>query len=161
MESSAPTTSPTTTTLEAITTYNSSSTTDDNITTTSLNSTGVELNKSTSVSTSSDVPASTAAISVPVFVGTLVGVIALLILLSTAAITVLSCAYLKKYKMKQNRAGEDNGYDYVIERGIGINEVRNSIEMKTNEAYGTRGQADSQENTTESQAIETYYEEVH
>lgn len=86
------------------------------------------------------------------------GVIALLILLSTAAITVLSCAYLKKYKMKQNQAGEDNGHDYVIERGI---EVRNPIEMKMNEAYGTRGQADSQENTTESQAIETHYEEVH
>ena len=60
--------------------------------------------------------------------------------------------------MKQNQAGEDNGYDYVIERGI---EVRNSIEMKTNGAYGTRGQADSLENTTESQTIETHYEEVH
>ena len=63
--------------------------------------------------------------------------------------------------MKENQAGEGNGYDYVIERGTEINKVRNPIDMKMNEAYGTRGQADSQENTTESQAIETHYEEVH
>ena len=63
--------------------------------------------------------------------------------------------------MKENQAGEDNGYDYVIERGTEINKGRNPIDMKMNEAYGTRGQADSQENTTESQAIETHYEEVH
>ena len=118
----------------------------------------------TSVTTSTDVQVpgtSTEAISVPVFVGTLVGVIALLILLSTAVITVLSYAYLKKYKTKENQDhGEDNGYDYVIEGG---NEARNPIEMMTNEAYKTRRQADSQENTTdhEPQAIETHYEEVH
>ena len=94
------------------------------------------------------------------------GVTALLFLLSAGAfIIILSCAYLKKYKTMENQDGEevDDGYDYVIERDIRINEARNPIEMMTNEAYGTHGQAESQENITdhESQAIETQYEEVH
>ena len=71
-------------------------------------------------------------------VGILVGVTALLILLTTAIVTLL-CIFLQKYRMKlASQVGEDNGYvyNYVIERGGGIIGASNPIAMKINEAYG-------------------------
>ena len=59
--------------------------------------------------------------------------------------------------MKRNQPDEDYVYDYISERGREINGSGNPIEMVANEAYGTH----AQENITESQDTETYYEEVH
>ena len=103
------------------------------------------------------------AIQIPVFVGILVGVTALLILLTTAIVTLL-CIFLQKYRMKlASQVDEDSGYvyDYVIERGGGIIGASNPIAMKINEAYGAHRQVNSRENTNESRVFETQYEEIH
>ena len=53
------------------------------------------------------------AIPVPVFVGTLVGVIAFLILLAVTVVIII--VFMKKYKEKRTQGDEDHGYDYVTD----------------------------------------------
>ena len=129
-----------------------------------------------SVSISTDTGRSEAAIPIPVFVGTLVGVIVFLTLLAvTVVIIIVSFVFIKRYNGNkiQGRV-EDHGYDYVIETGTGNYRAANPIEMMVNEAYGTStvemmvseaygtsGQASNQENFTELQGMETQYEEIH
>ena len=76
-----------------------------------------------------------AAIPVSAFVGTLVGVIAVLILLTV--IIVLLCIYIKRAGMKRYQSDRDTEYDDVIEKAIELSGTTNPIEMKANEAYGT------------------------
>ena len=99
-----------------------------------------------------------AAISVPVYVGTLVGVFTILI--SLMVIIALLCVYIKRVKAKQTSDGGDTEYDDVIEKATatGLSEVITPIEMKANEAYGTH-QHDT--NTViETQCMEAQYEEL-
>jgi membrane protein implicated in regulation of membrane protease activity len=91
-----------------------------------------------------------AAISVPAFVGTLVGVLAVLILLMV--IIVLLCVYIKRVKLKQDSAEGDTEYDDVIGRATTIRKANNPIEMKANEAYGTHQQ--------DNNIVEAQYEEL-
>jgi hypothetical protein len=141
-------------------TFDTASTTDDEdaiVITTSVNAT--EADRPTSVSTLSDTGRTAATISIPVFVGTVVGVLTLLAV--SVVIIVVSCVYIKMYKGRQNQGQvEDHGYDYVTEVGRGIDKESNPIEMKVNEAYGTPGQANNLYNPTESQDMETQYEEI-
>ena len=85
------------------------------------------------------------------FVGTLVGVFAVLILL-TVIITVLC---IKRGLRKENATDRDTEYDDVIEK---TTEFSGTIEMKANEAYGTHQQQDN--NTILETSVEAYYEEL-
>ena len=149
--------------LDTTITYNNASTTEDEDATLTTPGNVTEVDGSTSFSTSTDTPRNVG-IPIPVFVGTLVGIIAFLTLLAvTVVMIIVSCVYMKRYKRKQNQAGEDHGYDYVTEMGRGSYRANNPIEMKINEAYaGTHRPVNSLENITdESQTIETHYEEIH
>ena len=98
-----------------------------------------------------------AAISVPVYVGTLVGV--LIILISLTVIIALLCVYIKRVKAKQTSDGGDTECDDVTEKATGLSEVSNPIEMKANEAYGTH-QHDTNTVLEEIQCMEAQYEEL-
>ena len=101
------------------------------------------------------------AVPVPVFVGTLMGVIAVLILL-TVIIAVLC---IKRGRRKEDAADHDGDttaeYDDVIEKVTECSRATtgNPIEMKVNEAYGTH----QQQNDTMmlETSVEAYYEELH
>ena len=175
------TSNPTTSATSGVTIMYVSTTDDDDMvviptTSESVNATSVSIN--TAISVSKDISGTiaklatyimiklmslVAAVPVSVFVGTLVGVVALLVLSTVVIIIVIVlCAYnMNKCKMKQSRAAADeynvHVYDCISERGREINRVGAPIEMMANEAYGTYGQ----ENATESQATERHYEEIH
>ena len=107
-----------------------------------------------------------AGISVSVFVGTLVGVISLLVLLMAVIVTViLSCMFMNKHKVLLNRqqVREDHGSDQVPEtvRELMISGASNPIELTANEAYGTHIQDVIIDNVLESQTTETQYDEIH
>ena len=86
------------------------------------------------------------------FVGTLVGVFAVLILL-TVIIAVLC---IKRGRRKEDAADRDTAeYDSVIEKATNF---IGTIEMKANEAYGTHQQQDN--NTILETSVEAYYEEL-
>ena len=95
------------------------------------------------------------------FVGTLVGVIAVLIL-PTVIIAVLC---IKRGRRKENAADHDGDttaeYDDVIENVTECSRATtgNPIEMKINKAYGTH----QQQNDTMmlETSVEAYYEELH
>ena len=99
-----------------------------------------------------------AAIPITIFVGTLMGVIALLILLIVIIVIISFYVHINKQKIKENQAEADNGdveYDYAIERGT---EVSTTVEMKVNEGYGICAQGDSQlDSNLESSCV---YEEL-
>ena len=140
-----------------------------------MNATEADHSRSTVVFTRADAATNADAIPIPVFVGTLVGVIAFLMLLAvTVVIIIISCVFIKRYNGNkiQGRV-EDHGYDYVTETGTGnyraanpiemmVNEAygTSTVEMMVNEAYGTSTQASNQENFTELQGMETQYEEI-
>ena len=89
------------------------------------------------------------------FVGSLIGVIALLVLLTV--IIVLLCVYTKRSRRKLYTADRDTEYDDVVEKTTGTSNPI-EISMKANEAYGTH----QQENSAISEsAIEACYEELH
>ena len=90
------------------------------------------------------------------FVGSLIGVIALLVLLSV--IIVLLCVYIKRSRKRQDTVDRDMEYDDVVEKTTG---TTNPIEisMKVNEAYGTH-QQENYSAISES-SIEACYEELH
>ena len=85
------------------------------------------------------------AIPITIFVGTLMGVIALLILL-IFIIVILFYVYFSKCKTKETQTvtvHDNDEYD-AVEREIELTGVSKTIEMKVNEAYGTCGQDDRQ-----------------
>ena len=98
-----------------------------------------EEDRSIAVFTYADAASNAAAIPIPVFVGTLVGVIVFLTLLAvTVVIIIISFVYMRRYNGNQNQGWiEDHGYDYVTETGTGMCRGANPIEMMVNEAYGT------------------------
>ena len=106
-----------------------------------------------------------AVIPVTVFVGTLVAVIAVL-LLSVTAIMVGLCVFrnIHRWKKQGNQADSENEYDYVASVVTGVAETTQtsfSMEMKVNEAYGTHcGQNGSQDNKILSDEG-TFYEELY
>ena len=79
------------------------------------------------------------AVPVPVFVGTLMGVIAVLILLTV----IIAMLYIKRGRRKEDAADRDTEYDDVTEKTTELSGTTNQIEMKANEAYGTHQQQDS------------------
>ena len=87
-------------------------------------------------------------IPVTVFVGTLVAVIALLLLSVTAIIVgwcIHSCT-VHRWHRQGNQADPENENDYVTNVVTGVTETSCSLEMKVNEAYDTHsGQSGSQE----------------
>ena len=115
----------------------------------------------TSFSTGTDIPG-VAGIPVTVFVGTLVGVVALLVLL-TAVIVISLCMFMNKREVLLNRqqVGEDRGCDHVSETVIELNGAGKPIELTANEAYGTHIQDAIMDNVLELQTTETQYEEIH
>ena len=82
-----------------------------------------------------------AAIPITIFVGTLIGVIALQSLL-TFIIVISFYVYFSKRKTKEAQAEtvHDNDEYDVVERETELKRVSRTIEMKVNEAYGTCGQ---------------------
>ena len=100
-------------------------------------------------------------IPVPVFVGTSVGLIIILVLL-VAVMMVGVCAYIKWWK-KKRLTTSDNDYDYVMERGSEVRGAGDPVEMKVNEAYATLGQEERPANDAprlESFDEGVYYEEL-
>ena len=107
-------------------------------------------------------------IPVTVFVGTLVAVIALL-LLSVTAIMVGLCVYLRnihRWQRQGNQADSENEYDYVTSGVKLVTETSCSMEMEINEAYGTHSTLNDNQDSntvlerTESTDQETFYEEL-
>ena len=82
-----------------------------------------------------------AAISITLFIGTLMGAFALLILL-IVIIVISFYVYFSKRKTKEAQAEtvHDNDEYDVVERETELKRVSRTIEMKVNEAYGTCGQ---------------------
>ena len=154
-ESTAPTTLPVTTILGNI------DSTMGDVSTVMVNATESDRSSSKiTVSANTDMPpVRNAAIPIPVFVGTLVGVIAFLTLLAvTVVITIGSCVYVKSKQSGGQSA--DHGYDYVTEMGRGNSRATNPIEMKANEAYGTHQQDNTTILETPSDSVDAQYEEL-
>ena len=102
-----------------------------------------------------------ASIPVSVFVGTLVGVIAILICL----IVIMLFAYIQK-RSKTNHTEPDPlndhcDYDYVSNGGIETTGVNSAIQMKDNEAYAMVVQDDNRVNNYSwSHFIDAHYEDI-
>ena len=86
-----------------------------------------------------------ATISVPVFVGSLVGVAVILVSISAAVIMTLVC--VSRRKRQNHHSDSENEYDYVMDSNRVITQGSGPIEMNVNEAYGTHNEKNgSQDN---------------
>lgn len=99
------------------------------------------------------------AVPVPVFVGTLLVVIAVLILLTV--IIAMLCIRRGRGKELEGAADRDSEYDDVMEKAIELSGAANPMEMKANEAYGTHQQEDNNTASILETSTEAHYEELH
>ena len=103
-----------------------------------------------------------AAISVPVFVGSLVGVAVVLVSISIAVIMTLVC--VSRRKRHNHHSDSENEYDYVTDNSRDVTQGSQPMEMNVNEAYGTHkeknGSLDNNNTVLQHLDQEIIYEEL-